>query len=560
MPTPTPTETPPEYILEWTRGPQGTPYRAMIIPNVSSFDRTPHPADETEFSIRLDRLPLMQSAGLVTEDWSFRGMSGEEPREVSIFDRSVAGADASTGTEIVGGVEAFQALLAFLRDYEDDKKRYQSAYSYDPARAPKMVVRALREGLAFYCDKIQITPASRVGSSRMSYEYELTLETHGEARAEPYRELVNDPVRALPLAERQARDALRKLAAQRAADADAARALAEEAPSGSLLSVIEKIPGDLAQLRAPVLTFGAQVSEALEAVEAAVVAGIGFPIELAANIAHYAERASSAVYRLWDALDRPLRDRGRQVRDQIRRAVRSIGRAAEKVLGTAGAKTEGPDDTQIVQATTPRARAVSGQFVRLVRLLPGQDLAGLAERWLGSAERWREIRALNGLTGAWALPDGRALEPGVALWVPLEGSAGARPSADPADVYGTDLRWDFRRHDIIASGDDPHDFDALTGHANLRQALIRRATVQLGSCPVFRGLGILADIGASTSPERAALRTSQIATQYSGDDRIRRIREMRVLRYANTYTARLVVEGVAGDTVAVGGIGVPAEG
>ncbi len=533
----------------------------MLLPNVFSFERQPIPADDKTYPITLRRpRPLTQSAGLVSEEWIFQGRSGEEEREVTFIDQR-----QSFTRMVAGGVAIFEELLRFLRDYEADKAKFQSTYSRDGDRAPSLIVRALKEGLAFYCDDVRIVPLRQVGSSRLSYDYTLTLTTEGEVKAEAYAELVNNPVKALPIAETAASGALGRAAAEPESllAGSTAQGFVETgadtiAPSGSLARALERVPGDLAQFRQPVEVFARQVAEATEAVEGAVRAGLGFPRDVASNRAHAAARASSAVYRTWDELDIPLRDRARAVRDELRRAVKSVERAMMRVLGTAGAKLGEPatDQTATIQGGV---QAVGGRAVRVLRLFLGEDLQSFAFRVLGSSERWVELAELNGMSSAWALGDGRPLVAGTPILVPVDDGPPTRPDADQSDLYRTDLRWDFRRHDIIVEGDSPTDFASVAGPKNLRQAMLRRATVPLGRCRVMPRLGIPHGIGQNTSAERAALLASQVVSQFAGDPRIKAIRDVQILQLANTFSARLVAEGISGETLPLSGISVPVE-
>ncbi len=561
MPNPAPVETPQEYLIELVRGRSPAPERAMLLPNVFSFERQPIPADDKSYSIKLGPRPLTQSAGLVSEEWTFQGRSGEEEREVTFIDQR-----QSFTRMIAGGVAIFEELLRFLRDYEADKALYKSTYSRNPDKAPSLIVRALKEGLAFYCDEVRIVPLRQVGSSRFTYDYTLTLTTEGEAKAEPYDKLVNNPVKALPIVDAAAAKALNKAAMTAPsllAGATAETGFVESgvdaaAPAGSIARALERVPGDLAQFRQPVETFARQVAESVELVERATRAGIGFPRDVAANLAHYAVRASSSIYRLWDELEIPLRDRARAVKDELQRAVRAVARSMVRVLGTAGAKLGDPATEQTTTIAS-NVQAVSGRAVRVLRLFLGEDLASFAFRVLGDSERWFELAALNGMTSAWSLGDGRPLLPGTPILVPVDEGPTTRPDADPSDLYRTDLRWDFRRHDIVVEGDSPTDFATIAGAKNLRQAMLRRATVPLGRCRVMPRLGIPHGIGRNTSAERAALLASQVVSQFAGDPRIKAIRDVKIVQLANTFNARLVAEGISGETLPLSGISTPVE-
>ncbi len=537
-----------EYVLELVRGTAERLERAFALPNVSSYTREPEPATDVVWSIRQDAKarPIKQASGYVEERISIQGMSGEEERSRLLVE---ARPDQSfSTTSVMYGVAYFEAFLAFLKDYEDDAARYRSASRRDPVNAPQLIFRALKEGLAWYVDRVKPVVPRRVGSSRHSYEYTLTMVTEGVAKARPYGDLVADPARALPIAETGASEALKQAAGPRRR-ADLIRSSATgDVSAQTLRRAIARIPGDLAQLRAPVDTFARQAAEAVELVEEAVRAGSGFPREVAASIKIYADRAAKSVYRIWDEMAVPLRDRARGVRDELRTAIGSVRRAVQRLLGTAGTKLAPPGDQQLVLGGS-RAQARAGRFVRVIRILDGEDLAAVAQRVLGTPGRWEELLELNGMPSAWELSDGRPLEAGAVLYAPVDDvDIDRRPDADPADALGTDWRWDFRRQDIVAEGDAATDFARVSGLPNLRQACLRRGTTPQGRVRVFPQMGMPFALGQNATDEGAALFASQAVTQFGADPRIKAVRNVEVVRYANILRARLGVVAVTGDT------------
>jgi hypothetical protein len=173
----------------------------------------------------------------------------------------------------------------------------------------------------------------------------------------------------------------------------------------------------------------------------------------------------------------------------------------------------------------------------------------------GDRDRWRELRDLNGMLSSWQLADGSALGPGTPLRVPVTDGIQVAQEQDPADLYGTDLAWDFRRNDLIASGPNATDFDHVEGPANLRQGCLRRSTMTIGTCRVYPEVGIPVRIGENLSDERAALLGSQTLTQFGREDRIRRVADARLQRIANTVTVSLNLEAVGGETLRISQIG-----
>ena len=553
-----------EYLLELRRGPEERLERAFLLPNVSSYEHTPEPTVDVAWSIRsgLKARPVKQSSGLVEERITIRGLSGEEERERFLLDTRSGSLETSVK---MGGVAYFEAFLKFLREYEAEAAEFRGAATRDLAQAPQLIFRSLKEGLSWYVDQVRPAVARRVGSSRMTYEYTLSLVTEGVARSRTYDGLVAKPQEALRRAESAAKTALggstdtgRRAISQsgsnRAPSALGAAVLPEEVGAlDTVERVLQRIPGDLARFKAPVETFARQVAEAFELVDEAVRAGLGFPRDVAASLRGFADRAVSAVYRIWDGLDLVSRDPARLVRAEVQAVIRSVQRTVERVLGTSGSKLRASHEVASVAHATA-VQAIRGQLMRTARLLPFEDLAALAARLLGDAGRWPEIADANGMTTPWELPDGRALEDGVLLLVPVDAAELELRPDSVGDIFGTDLQWDFRRQDILVDGDEPTDFVAISGRANLRQGCTRRATSIQGRVRVFPGMGVPARIGSNTSTEQAAVFASQLITQFGRDARIRQVRRVKLLRQANILQARIEVEPVVGEALSIDGL------
>lgn len=565
MADPTPVELPFEYTLEMVRGQSTSPERVVVIPNVSGFYPSPQPSDVRIWTLDLNARPIKHSAGIVEQAWRFEGHSGEDERTVTSIDTK-----SGQTVRTAGGVELFHEFLDFLAFYEAEKKKYQSAYSQDSARRPSMIIRALREGWAYYCDEIFIDPRRVVGTSRFSWAYSTTLKTEGEAKDRRPRDLVNDPARSLAASEKALAATLtinnqanRERAAliqsgvsKTQASAQAARGVIDT-PIGRLLT---QIPAELSAFKAPVERFAYQVAEIASQAATAIEAGAGFPRSLAANLASYAEQTIAAVTRIWDAMSDPLRDVGLGVLRRLRGPIRALQNAAQRLLGAAHAKRERPESGQVSTASSAlTVQSIQGQAARLVRLAPGQTIADLAERYLGDRERWGEIKDLNGFKSSWLDADGRSLGAGSPIWVPIEGPALAA-EASQSELYGTDFAWDFKRQDLVAEAigfGTPSDFGAVSGAANLRQGIVTRATTPQGSVRVFPEMGISAMIGSNATDTSAAWLASQTRTQFGREDRIKRVKSTRLWRLANVTSVSLETESVGGEALTISKIGAP---
>jgi hypothetical protein len=553
-------EIPFEYTLELVRGSSKAIERAVLIPNVSRFVRRPASADRRFWPIDLSAHPIKQSSGWVEEEWTFEGHSGESERTALSIDKS-----ARRTSRTAGGVALFEELLELLAFFESEKKRYQSAWGADPARRPRLIVRALREGWSYYCDQVVIEPQRAVGRSRFSWSYTLTLTTEGEAKDVRPLTLVNDPSRAVAVSEASLKETLAfdaKVNRERASILQSAAKASREAskaqrgivdsPIGRLLA---QIPEQMNAFRAPVEQFARQVAEISTQAARVVEAGGAWPRESAASLAHYATETLHSLARIWDEMRSPLRDRARAVLDRLRRPISEIKRSSLRLLGSAGSgMARGSAISTMTSAL--RVQAVRGQAARLVFLSAGETLEDLAERFLGSAERWREIRDLNGMRSGWQLADGQAVGAGTPLWVPVDGPL-MQPDADMSSLYGSDFAWDFKREDFLVERPEALDLQVVSGKDNVRQALILRASTPLGRVRVFRDMGIDADIGGDMTDERAALLALQTRMQFGREDRIKEIVDTKMSRIANTVSVSLSVMLVAGEELSVSRIGIP---
>lgn len=556
-----PADAPREYILELYRGPT-TLVDAYVLPNVYSYERRPIPALSREWTSA--KRPVKQSSGYREEEIRLSGVSGRRP--TGLFTVDPATATLSTGN--VDGVGYFENLLAFLKTYEDQAAQFRSVWVQDESRAPNMVFRDLSGGGAWYVDDIQIVPMTRVGGSRNSYEYTLSMKTEGEAKLSWYETLTNTPTRAIPYAEGNITAALGASTMLTTAGAGAlgtasnlsgglapvtaAAGVLTASPVASITQILQDLPADMAFFKAPLDRWVAQAENFGHIVATATRAGLGIPRDAARNFKSYCQAAARVVYDLWDATNDPLRDRARAVMSEIRSGVDALSQAVTQLLGAAGSKLGAPD-----QPTTLPAGNASGvaQAVTVQRVLVGEDLQAFAARILGNAGRWIDLVSLNRMSSPWALADGSPLIAGSVLLCPAAIPDGIErtPDGDLFDIYGTDLLWDFGALDFVVEGDTPTDFLAVSGLPNLKQGLLTRFGTAQGAVLVRPNLGLPNTLGQVATPARAALKASQVVSQAGADPRIKRVASVVFTQVANAQQAQIAVVPVTdeGFTLAV---------
>lgn len=556
-----PSDSPREYLLELYRGPS-TLVDAYVLPNVYSYERRPIPALSREWTAALR--PVKQSAGYREEEIRLSGVSGQRPNGLV----TVAAATATLTSGVVDGVAYFEGLLAFLKTYEEQAAQFRSVWVQDPARAPNMVFRDLAGGGAWYVDDIQVVPSTRVGASRNSYEYTLSMKTEGAAKAQRYQSLANTPTVAIPAAETSIQDSLRAttmmssegqsslgLASTLSVATSAGAGAAAPLVGGSALSItqiLEDLPADMAFYAPPIRRWVVQAENFGHIVAAATRAGLGIPRDAARNFKSYCQAASRVVYDLWDATRDPLRDRARAVMSDLKTGWNELEMNLERLLGAAGSKLGAADQPVTLPSGNTSGAA---QAVIVQRLTAGEDLPAFAARVLGDAGRWPEIMSVNGMTSPWQLPDGSPVIAGTPLLVPAAVPDGVErpPDGDPFDIMGTDLLWDFGALDFVVEGDGPTDFLSVSGLPNLKQGLLTRFGTAQGAVLVRPNMGLPNTLGQVATPARAAIKASQVVSQSGADPRIKQVSSVVFTQVANAQLAQIAVVPVTdeGFTIAV---------
>ena len=540
-----PSDSPREYILELYRGPT-TLVDAFALPLVSSYERRPIPALSREWTAA--KRPVKQSAGYREEEIRITGVSGLRP--AGVFTVTANNTLASTQLD---GVAYFERLLAFLKAYEDDAAINRSVWKQDAALAPNMVFRDLSGGGAWYVDDIQIVASSRVGSSRNTYEYTLSMKTEGEAKVQRYQVLANTPTKSIPLSETATTANLTN--AVRLTDPNRSPLSPQTATEASPLSftsvsnLLRDLPAEMQFYDPPVRQWLAQADQFGTIATTALAAGLGIPRDAARNFRSYCETTARQIYKLWDATSQPLRDPARNILDQFRAAIDAVTLSVTTLLGMAGSKLGAPDQP----LTLPSGNTSAGaQAVTVQRVTVGEDLQAFAARVLGPLKRWTEIMALNGMSSPWAMGDGSPLIPGTPLLVPQDVPDLERsPDGDPFDLYGTDLLWDFTAMDFVTQGTAPTDFLAVTGSANLKQGLLTRFSTARGAVLVRPNMGLPNTLGQIATPQAAALKASQVVSQAGADPRIRKVAGVSFAQAANVQVANIELVPVTNEGFSV---------
>lgn len=544
---------PQRYFLEMVRGDAAELIAAIEIPLVHAYMNEPAPSEHADWT--LGSLPVEQHKGIRQRLLVVRGVSGLSKRRVTRVD-----SDGIPPEKTASGRQLFEDFEKFIEEYYSEAAQYRTAFVQDNKNWPRMIFRALREGDSFYVRDIRLVPSENVGSSRMSYEYALTMTGIGEAVRTVTYNIINSPSMAVAASQEQLTDILGMVAlpieptfTSVAATAPIATDTGGE-PTFSLIRTLNLLPGEFADMRAPATSFLGRISEFTGAAANVAVAFGTLPRSIVSDLYAFAVQTSSDLYTIWDALSWAQRDKGRPWLLALQGAIRACQRQLLRLLGSAGATAPTSAPTQMSQPTTDSSSASSP--VSLEQVLRGEDIFAFALRVLGDPSRWTEIVLLNGMTSGDTLGDGSPFTSGIILAVPSLLSSGLTtlPGRPSQNVFGTDLAWSIPAWDFVPTGTPPRDIASITGPPNLQARLMHRFTKEQGSDLTAPNLGMPAVTGQAQTETLAALLAAQALTQATADGAVKRLRSASFQQVANTYTINLNIVPIAGRTLSYANI------
>lgn len=183
--------------------------------------------------------------------------------------------------------------------------------------------------------------------------------------------------------------------------------------------------------------------------------------------------------------------------------------------------------------------------VRAAEVQWGDTLRSIALREMGSAERWTDLIALNGLSPPYisSLRSARVLGYGDLIKVPAPGSPIAF-TTNPVEIYGVDIDLS----DGLISDNGAGDIGLVSGVANFSQAIRIHVSVgkrELSFHPEF-GCWVRSIIGTANGPTAAQLAAFYVKSALVEDSRVEKI---------ESCTAR-----VTGDQISVSATVIPISG
>lgn len=194
---------------------------------------------------------------------------------------------------------------------------------------------------------------------------------------------------------------------------------------------------------------------------------------------------------------------------------------------------------------------------------PGDTWPSIALKFFGSPDAWLFVASYNGAADAYSLSDGSPLAAGATVYIPGAPSSGilAAP-ANPADLYGSCLAFDFLTGDLVlADAEDPSGQLSLTertgfakaeGAANLRQSIIHRMLTVRGELPYDPGYGIFSSAPGNPIDGRSLVSgVAEIAEQLRKDPRVANVTNVSLVMQADKLTAQFSVTATGGSQVSL---------
>jgi phage baseplate assembly protein W len=191
---------------------------------------------------------------------------------------------------------------------------------------------------------------------------------------------------------------------------------------------------------------------------------------------------------------------------------------------------------------------------RLVAINHGDDLASIASREMGDANRWQELVWINELAHPYITTDERRAGAGVLLaggYIKVPAPAGVwTDDAERGQVYERDCAMVRRQLGVDESG----DIAVFSGADNLRQQLQHRIDTPRGQAKRHPGYGCAVSrlVGSVTGPTAGILAAEYVKSAIASDYRISRVDSSvaQVQGDAIRVTARAVaIEGSVIDLV-----------
>jgi hypothetical protein len=458
--------------------------------------------------------PIIEHSGVREEIFTLRGTSAYQAR---------LGQDKDGKDLFAIGPELFKEIDKFFAEYQEQT----NAEEMDTGKQQhSLIFHALDEEQDRKVEVVRWFWFRNTDQERFTYGWELTLKRVGKASPRKLSEL------------EQFAEATREVA-------KAVDTISAAVATG--VEYLEDINEALDSFREPLRSV-LRITDQLDRVVSQSRRIVDFPMLMLRDVYHIAGAAADTLFGAYDALGPVVRDQNRP------QYIDTMGRIAENrrlALGVLGRFSLGTGDAPDQQSPTPRATQLhSPQEVPVVEatVRRGWTLADLAGELLGDRSRWIEIAIINGWHSATVDPGGKPIQAGTKVLVPAAAGEGAKGSLE-SDRYGTD--WRMVDGDMVPAGDDPTDWQTVTGPENFAQGLTIRLKSVQGESSAFPEIGLPELIGRRNTVTRLALTTSHMRTQLLLDPRVDSISSLQVVDGGDSYTLKAKVVATDGRNLTV---------
>lgn len=247
-----------------------------------------------------------------------------------------------------------------------------------------------------------------------------------------------------------------------------------------------------------------------------------------------------ALYVRFQLLTEPDRTRARISVTVLSRWLIDLRIQCEIELGRRGERTGlSPGQPSTFGTDRPRPVAVQGQLVGIVTVSTGESTAhDVAGRYLGSRNEWPTIVRINGMLDTRTKNDGTPLLANDQLFIPL-----ATGVPFGTDIYGTNFL--IVDGDLVAEGDE--NIALVKGFSNFYQNLRHRLLTTRGVNKAYPGFGLPPLIGTVETSDLPGQVLSNVRRQVMADHRVSTLTEMKLEEEPGTLRVDFTVETVTAD-------------
>jgi hypothetical protein len=184
--------------------------------------------------------------------------------------------------------------------------------------------------------------------------------------------------------------------------------------------------------------------------------------------------------------------------------------------------------------TPPQTIPSRGAPVIAVTVTNATSAHDVAGQYLGNRNAWTQIVEVNGMLDARTKSDGSPLGPRDVLLVP---AVGGLADIDPESFYGTGYL--IREGDLVSVGD--RDIALVSGIENFYQNYSSRMRTIRGANKSYPDFGLRRVVGTTPDSDMPAMLLSEVQRQTFSDHRVRDIDELTLKEFTEGYEISLAI-------------------